>query len=291
MPPSGRGARSRSAASGSGSCGREVLVDHREDGAHVRFQYGLASLGPVAVLGQVDVLDAPRADVLADPEQQGKLGERDIGEPLAAQRGGEVVDVAQTQLGELLAQGDQHLLLAHVATDVGGDVVVPGADVFQRLHAVHVLRPGEDRHPVGGVRVGAAGDVVGVVVVHHRVAGHDVDAAHLINEIDQPLQPDPDVVVDLDLEVLLDGGDLGIDPSGAATGVAERLGDLAAGQLFPTRRVEGDPEVAGDGEHGDAARGGIDPDQDHRLGAAETGGAPGGRELAVVVGTDRKSVV
>ena len=249
----------------------------------------LTVLRAVAELGQEDVLDVALVDVLGQSEKGGELGERDVGEHLAAQRRGDVVDVPDAEPRELLAQRDQDLLLAHGAPEVLGDVVVPRADVLHRLHPVHVLGAGQHRHTVGGEGVGAALDVIRVVVVHHRVAGHDVDAPHLVDEADETLQPDPDVVVDLDLEVLLHGGDLGVDAVGAsAVDLAEGLGDLAAADRTAAPRVQGHVEVARQGEHGHAPRRGVDPDQDHRLGAAEAGGAAGGGELAVVVGAHQQ---
>src|SRR5205085_11093852 len=123
---------------------------------------------------------------------------------------------------------------------------VPRADVLHRVDPVHVLRTGQDGHPRGAVGVVAV-DVVGVEVVHHRVAGDDVDTSQVVDELDQPLEPDPDVVVDVDPEVLLDR------PHGRRRpAVGVRDVDLvlsAAGQR--------DPEVTGDREHGDRLGGGV----------------------------------
>src|SRR5689334_98453 len=69
-----------------------------------------------------------------------------------------------------------------------------------------MLRPRE--HGDALVVIGpAADDVGGVVVVHHRMAGDDVDAADRVDELDEPKQADPYVVVDVDAEVLLHGRD------------------------------------------------------------------------------------
>ena len=83
-----------------------------------------------------------------------------------------------------------------------------------------------------------------------------LDSAHGIDEMDEPQQTDPRVVVDVDAEVVLDCGDGGVDAT-----VQVRLVDLVAAAAG-----EGHVEVARDRQHGDLLGRRVDPRQDHRLG-------------------------
>src|SRR5207245_4730801 len=111
-------------------------------------------------------------------------------------------------------------------------------------------------------------DIVRIFIVQDRIADKHVYATEPIDQLDQALKSDPDVFVDVDVEVSLHGGDGG----GCATVSVGGI-DLRAAACR-----EWHPEVAGDGEHGDVLAGRVDPDQDHRLGQRRL-------VLAIVVGT------
>ena len=98
------------------------------------------------------------------------------------------------------------MLLPLRAAEVALQVAVARAHVLHRVDAVEVLRSGEHGDPLIVVRPTAV-DVRGVEVVDHRVARHDVDPADGVDQLDEAQETDPDVVVDVDPEILLHGGD------------------------------------------------------------------------------------
>ena len=62
-------------------------------------------------------------------------------------------------------------------------------------------------------------DVVRVGVVEHRVGDEQVHTTEPVDQLDQALQPDPRVLVDVDVEVPFDGGDGGSCPAVSVCGV------------------------------------------------------------------------
>src|SRR5207248_3867079 len=83
---------------------------------------------------------------------------------------------------------------------------VPAAYVLQRVDSVEVLGAGHHRYPLVPERV-VGKDVVRVVVVEHRSGGDEVDSTSRVDHPDQAKQSNPDVVVDMDVEVALHRGD------------------------------------------------------------------------------------
>src|SRR5436305_1936866 len=94
-----------------------------------------------------------------------------------------------------------------------------GADVLHRVATVEVLRSREHSDTFVAVRRSARA-VRRVEVVQHRVAGHNLDPSDGVDQLDQAQKPDPDALVDVDPEILLDGGDARARaPVGLAAGV------------------------------------------------------------------------
>src|SRR5215831_11203668 len=130
---------------------------------------------------------------------------------------------------------------------------MPGAHVFESVDSIQVLGAWEHSHSL--VRIGiCALEVSRVEVVEHRIARGQVDAAHQIDQLDEPLEAYPGPLVDVDVEVALDGR------HGRGVAVLVDLVDLAVTAGGP-RHVE----VAGDRQNRHVPRGGVDPYQDHRL--------------------------
>src|SRR5207247_9526855 len=89
------------------------------------------------------------------------------------------------------------------AAEVAEQVTMSGADILQRVAAVEVLRPRCEIDPFG--TVAAVVEIIWIVVVEHRVNDINIDPTNPIDHAYQPLQTDPRVVMDGDLESLLHG--------------------------------------------------------------------------------------
>src|SRR5437868_14375203 len=75
-----------------------------------------------------------------------------------------------------------------------------GADVLQCVTAVEMLGTGGEIDAFGPVA--AVVEIVRIVVVEHWMKDVNVDPANPIDHAHQPLQPDPRVVMDGNLETL-----------------------------------------------------------------------------------------
>ncbi len=149
--------------------------------------------------------------------------------------------------GELAFHLAQKDLLAHDAGEVAV-LVVAEAHPVERLRAVQALVAGIDVDR----RVARDGGVVVVAAVDHEVR-----AAELVDDLLEAVEVDVDEVVDGHAQQAL--GDLEREP-----GAAERVGGV---DLVRTVAGDRDQQVARHREHGDAARLGVEPHEQHRVGA------------------------
>src|SRR5260370_28514154 len=129
--------------------------------------------------------------------------ERELGEAHQVEVG---LDMAVEVLGERGQRGDQvhpggpllnceqELLLAHRSAEVTQEVAVPGTHVLQRVPAVEVLRASREIHPLGPVS--AVAEIIGIVVVEHRMQQVEVNTPYAVDDPDQPAEADPGGVMD-----------------------------------------------------------------------------------------------
>src|SRR5207248_8717341 len=95
-------------------------------------------------------------------------------------------------------------LLPDGSTEVAQQVAVARANVLQGMSAIEVLRTGGQ---VDALRpIAAVAEVVRIVVVEHGMQDVDVDSAQAVDDLHQPVEADPGVVMDGNAEDLLDGG-------------------------------------------------------------------------------------
>src|ERR1700730_5646877 len=141
------------------------------------------------------------------------------------------------------------------------------------MNSVQVLRSGQNGHPQVRIRISVGDDVLRIEVVQHGTAGDDVDTADGVDHVNEPDQADPYVVVDVNAEVVLDGGDRATWPT-----VRVRAVDLAH-----AAHGKGDVQVTRDRKHDHLLGHSVYPHEDHRLGQH-----PVADELGVVVRTEQQ---
>src|SRR3981081_2375492 len=100
-----------------------------------------------------------------------------------------------------LLNRQQELLLPDRSTEVTQKITVPGTDILQCVPAVEVLRAGREGYPLGPIP--AVAEIIGIVIVEHRMQHVDVNTTHPIDDAHQTVEADPGVVMDRNLEGLL----------------------------------------------------------------------------------------
>ena len=154
----------------------------------------------------------------------------------------------------LLLELQQNLLLALRPPEIPHGIPMPAAHVLQRLRARHVPPARRDEEARIGIRVlGVA--VVRIEIVEDGVGDIHRDAAEVVHHPAETAQPDPGVVIDVDIEVLLNRG----------TGQWHRAKTRRGVDLPHACAGDRDPEIPRNGEHRHPVVHRIDADDDHGL--------------------------
>src|SRR5438093_6879931 len=214
----------------------EVRLHQRQDETPDGYHVTLRTAASMRVRREQDDLrDLFDIEARSNRKKGGDALETHARLDLALHRRRQARNVRGRDFRGLRLECEQDLLLPLRAPEVTLQVVVAGANVLEGMGAVQVLRSGEHGHPQVPVRIAFA-DVMGIEVVQHGRARDDVDASDGVDHMDQTGQSDPDVVIDVNAEVVLDCGDGGAR-SAIRVGAVDLCG--AAGR-------ERDPEIAGD---------------------------------------------
>src|SRR5205823_4501020 len=136
-------------------------------------------------------------------------------------------------------QRQKKLLLTDRPAEVAQQITVAGTDILEGVTPIQMLRSSREIDPLGAVAV--VTEIIGIVIVEHRVQYVEVDAAQSVHHANQAIQADPGVVMDGDLEGFL-------DRRARERGSALRISKVDFGVAVPGNL---DPEISWERKKGD----------------------------------------